>query len=148
MLSEFGSNKSKFDGLSCYCKTCHAEKVRTHYATSAKYREQTKRRAKKLTNKRLILIYQHLLTHPCVDCGETDVMVLDFDHINPKNKSCGVTELARKHASWKIIEQEIKKCVVRCANCHRRRTAKQFNGYSLLEEAKRGLLIDSDVSVS
>ena len=88
------------------------------------------------------------MTHPCVDCGQSDVIVLDFDHRDPSTKMGGPTELARKNSNWKKIKEEIEKCDVRCANCHRRKTAKQFNGYILLEEAKRGLLIDSDVSVS
>jgi hypothetical protein len=62
----------------------------------------------------------HLLrAASCVDCGEDDPVVLDFDHRGDKDdeiaklaNSCGLARL----------EREIAKCDVRCANCHRRKT--------------------------
>lgn len=56
-------------------------------------------------------------------------MVLDFDHFKGK-KTCPVSTMARNGLSIERIQIEIDKCVVRCANCHRRRTYKQF-GYSV-----------------
>lgn len=71
-----------------------------------------------------LLVY--LKDHPCVDCGEDDPIVLTFDHVRGR-KSDSIARLAsRSGASWSRIEREIKKCQVRCANCHARRTAKQF----------------------
>jgi hypothetical protein len=57
----------------------------------------------------------------CVDCGEADVCVLDFDHVGAKTRS--VMELARREVSLQRLRDEIARCVVRCVNCHRRRTA-------------------------
>lgn len=72
--------------------------------------------------------------HPCVDCGETDPRVLDFDHIH--NKKHNVSTLLRKEYSWNSILEEAEKCEVRCANCHRKKTAIDQNHYTnrLLEE--------------
>src|SRR6202022_3269562 len=65
----------------------------------------------------------YLLEHPCVDCGETDITVLEFDHLRDKTQN--VSALIRGTNSWARIEAEIAKCVVRCANCHRRETARR-----------------------
>lgn len=77
--------------------------------------------------KRLAFLEAYLLEHPCVDCGEADVRVLDFDHRPGVKKLRNVTGLARSICSTAIISIEIDKCDVRCANCHRRRTAERGN---------------------
>ena len=65
-------------------------------------------------------IVEYLRTHPCVDCGQSDVMVLEFDHL--RDTSFGISwGLGEK--SWAQILLEIEKCEVVCANCHRKRTA-------------------------
>ncbi len=69
----------------------------------------------------------YLTLHPCVDCATRDIPILEFDHLDPAEKVESVTALARRGAAWKNIEAETAKCAVRCANCHRRRTAAQFN---------------------
>lgn len=65
----------------------------------------------------------YLLEHPCVDCGETDITVLEFDHLRDKTKD--VSALMKGTSSWSRIEAEILKCAVRCANCHRRETERR-----------------------
>ena len=42
-------------------------------------------------------------------------------------KTADVTFLAYSLNSWDKVLAEIEKCDVRCANCHRRRTAQQFD---------------------
>jgi hypothetical protein len=66
-------------------------------------------------------LYAYLSEHPCVDCGETDVRVLEFDHVRD-NKSANIAGLLNNAVSWSTIEKEIAKCDVRCANCHRIKT--------------------------
>ena len=79
------------------------------------------------------LAYEYLSTHPCVDCGEADPVVLDFDHVDPAKKLWAVGKMLSRQAS-PAIEREIAKCEVRCANCHRIRTATQFGSYRLGED--------------
>jgi hypothetical protein len=57
----------------------------------------------------------------CRDCGERDVAVLDFDHVNEK-REC-ISDLVRAGASVERLREELAHCEVVCANCHRRRTA-------------------------
>jgi len=56
----------------------------------------------------------------CVDCGEQNPIVLDFDHI--RDKKYNVSRMIHDGFSWKAIMKEIQKCEVVCANCHRIRT--------------------------
>jgi|SRR5688572_17552848 len=74
-------------------------------------------------------ITSYLLEHPCIDCGEADIVVLDFDHLG--NKEGNVADLLHRSASLEKIKKEISKCEVRCANCHRRKTAKAGNFYRI-----------------
>jgi hypothetical protein len=74
-------------------------------------------------------VVAYLLEHPCVDCGETDWQVLDFDHRDPGTKCDHVARLVH-NASWATVLQEIEKCDVRCANCHRRKTALDNDWYA------------------
>jgi len=56
----------------------------------------------------------------CKDCGVTNHIVLDFDHL--KDKKYNISQMIRDGFSWKSIMKEVEKCEVVCANCHRVRT--------------------------
>jgi hypothetical protein len=68
-------------------------------------------------------IYDVLRRAACVDCGESDPLVLEFDHVDLKRAP--VTRLAWDGCSLATIDAEIGRCEIRCANCHRRMTAKR-----------------------
>ena len=55
----------------------------------------------------------------CQKCGETHIATLSFHHVDPLEKEGLVAELV-KGRDWNVIEQEIKKCVLLCENCHRK----------------------------
>lgn len=61
-----------------------------------------------------------------MDCGEKDPVVLEFDHIDPAAKSFEIGNMTRIGWGLERLLAEAEKCDVVCANCHRRRTAKQF----------------------
>jgi len=116
------------------CKEC-----RVSY--SRKYYEKNKQRIKKQIKKRNLRkrkelqnwLDKYLGPRACVDCGETDKRVLEFDHIDPKTKyrtakgnSRGVSELVFYSYSLDTIKREIEKCEIRCCNCHRKKTIKDL----------------------
>jgi len=68
------------------------------------------------------------MEHPCIDCGESDIRVLEFDHVRGEKKA-NIGDMAGANIAWQRIEAELAKCVVRCANCHRRKTASDFGWY-------------------
>jgi hypothetical protein len=63
----------------------------------------------------------------CVDCGESNPLLIDFDHL--WNKRADVSYLIHAGFSWTTIETEIDKCEVRCANCHAGKTARDKASY-------------------
>jgi len=67
-------------------------------------------------------IADYLATHPCVHCGESDPVVLEFDHIREKNRN--IARLVADGATIKQIQKEIDLCQVLWRNCHARKTAK------------------------
>ena len=75
-------------------------------------------------------VISYLSEHPCIDCGEADIVVLDFDHIQGK-KSKNVSDMLHNNNSLNKIKEEVEKCVVRCANCHRRKTVREGNFYKM-----------------
>jgi hypothetical protein len=64
------------------------------------------------------------MCHPCVDCGEPDIQVLDFDHVRGIKLSSIARMLSQRRPVASILD-EMEKCEVRCANCHRRATARR-----------------------
>jgi hypothetical protein len=113
-----------------YCRDCSRRYARDHYQRNRDYYTAKARKRNQVDRQALherVLAY--LASHPCVDRGESDPAVLDFDHVDPEHKRMEVGRMITRGHSWAAIEREIMKCVVRCANDHRRRTAKQFNWY-------------------
>ena len=114
-----------------HCRSCHAAYRRAHYvANRSDYIQRAiiQVRGRRAVNRQEL--YGYLLRHPCVDCGERDVLVLEFDHRDRalKWKPVGVLVMTKR---WQRVLAEIEKCDVRCVNCHRRRTAAQM-GWSKL----------------
>jgi hypothetical protein len=98
----------------------------TYAVHKAQYIENSRRNS---DERRRVLVQQvqsYLCSHPCVDCGQTDPLLLDFDHLDPAQRRSTIYRLVHHACSWKTVEGEINKCKVRCANCHQRRTAAQF----------------------
>ena len=126
-ISEYTNYPTKTD---CYCRPCRAEYGREHYLKNReRYVSNAMRRTKRVLRQNMTFLLEYLYVHPCVDCGETDPLVLEFDHQTDKQ-----FEIARgvREKRWDQVLKEIKKCEVVCANCHRRRTAKRRGTLRLL----------------
>jgi hypothetical protein len=105
------------------CAPCRSEYGREHYrANRQRYIDAEAQRKRTRAKNRTRWLIGFFRTHPCVDCGETDPIVLEFDHLRDK-----LFEVMKQFASrnWQEILDEIEKCDVVCSNCHRRRTARR-----------------------
>lgn len=61
----------------------------------------------------------------CVDCGEGNPLLLDFDHRDPSTKVDNISTLVSKGYYDKLVV-EVEKCDLRCANCHRLKSAMEM----------------------
>jgi len=115
------------------CKRCYLEYGRRHYQNNKQYYlDKAKRRSDAYWEVVHRLVWNYLSEHPCVDCGNSDPRVLEFDHVRGQ-KNYNVGDMKRKRFSWESILKEIEKCEVRCANCHRIKTHTQFGWFAANE---------------
>ena len=133
--SEFSFRNKKTGERHHWCKVCFSKQGKDHYLKNVSYyKEKSKKYSKMIRDRNKKIVCDYLSTHPCIDCGEKDIVVLDFDH--RENKDIAISVAIVNWSSNRLIN-EIKKCDVRCANCHRRKTAKDFNWW---KQNKYGLI--------
>jgi hypothetical protein len=123
-LSSFHRKRAARDGLQSMCKPCNIEQAKRFHAENLDHCRKRigdwMRRVDTANKERVLEV---LLANPCVDCGEDDPVVLEFDHQG--DKVFTVASALHWHVRWEVIAEEIDKCEVRCANCHRRRHAEE-----------------------
>lgn len=95
-------------------------------ANRKKYIAKARERKLELIAERAEFLMEFFGSHPCVDCGESDPLVLEFDHLRDKEFNVSQGLFTR---GWKSLISEIAKCEVVCANCHRRRTARRNGSF-------------------
>lgn len=120
------------------CKDCYNELQRTKYLRDLAIRTKQKIRQRKLQERNQEYRWEYLRTHPCVDCGETDLRVLEFDHVKNK-KYRSISYLVNHGFSLEVVIEEIKKCEVVCGNCHRIRTGNREGWFKCLPEFQQSL---------
>lgn len=107
------------------CKACVRARAKIAYdADPGKFLARTKIISQRARSRNRKYVDDYLRTHPCMDCGENEIDLLDFDHVRGE-KITEVSILVGNAARLWKLEQEIAKCDVRCANCHRRITARR-----------------------
>jgi len=126
-VADFNFKNRARDRRHPYCRACQQAWNRQHYQRRRDaYIANARRHNLEYKAANLTRLVEYLMRHACVDCGETDIVVLHFDHRDRADKIIEVGRLMSRYSSWPQIAAEIAKCEVRCANCHQRRTAQQF----------------------
>lgn len=110
------------------CRSCRSDYHRAWWTENRERQMPNIRRNRETRGRRIEQrIWDYLFTHACVDCGESDLVVLHFDHL--RDKVAEISAIWRQRHSWSAVEAEIRKCEVRCANCHARKTAREIGNY-------------------
>jgi hypothetical protein len=106
------------------CKSCQKVYKDKHYRDNADFYKGKAREIKRIIREENITyLSEYLKNHPCIDCGESDPVVLEFDHHS--DKEFGIAEILSCGYALKYLVKEIEKCDIRCVNCHKRKTAKE-----------------------
>lgn len=125
-ITDYSWKNEKRGWRNSLCKPCHSDYRKEHYQSNkSKYILKAKKWNRKQTQVLRVYIYEYLENHPCVDCGVSDIRVLDFDHKD--KKFMGVSQMVRNCYAMGAVKKEIDKCEVRCANCHRIKTFSEGN---------------------
>jgi hypothetical protein len=85
--------------------------------------------------------------HGCMDCkGKFPYFVLDLDHRDPNDKKFALNRI-HLLTSWEKMVEEINKCDVVCANCHRIRSYEKGHHLhrNIVSEEKSTVGVDSVV---
>jgi len=128
LLSNFYKQKSNKTGYQHYCKICATNKIKIRYTTEKDHIvKQTIIANELIKDRNFAFVKRYLQIYgKCIDCGHKDIRVLEFDHIKGI-KYKGVKHMCGATSSIQAIKNEIRKCEIRCCNCHRIKTASDLN---------------------
>jgi hypothetical protein len=115
------------------CQDCRKSYIRREFFDKGYYRQyyrdnkaECNRKGVEINRQRRHDRYaeiQALKSKPCMDCGKSfPYYVMDFDHRDRSTKSRDVSALVKNMVRWETVLEEIEKCDLVCACCHRKRT--------------------------
>ena len=107
------------------CKSCQSVQRADWYERNKEtHVKKVRERRDRVVEESRQFVWDYLSSHPCVDCGESNPIVLEFDHVRGRKKMI-ISQMVQFGYGIKAIQKEISKCVVRCSNCHKKKTAKE-----------------------
>lgn len=137
---EFSLRSSITGKRASMCRVCHRAYVKEHYKKNTHvYKEKAKKWVKKNPDKRKISANRHAKQKAyeqkrlavaykggkCTDCaGVFPQAAFDFHHLDPRTKDYHLAQLLNSRG-FEFAKEELDKCVLLCANCHRIRHANE-----------------------
>lgn len=113
---KFAIDKQRKSGRSYRCKGCQKKLSKSHYEKNKdSYRQSNNRRMQKLWD----WLFSYKSTLKCERCGFSHPVALDFHHRNGEEKTDTIAQLLADTKNKEKVLEEIAKCDVLCANCHR-----------------------------
>ena len=114
-VSEFCKCARMKDGLQSACKSCMND---SYTRSRQKDQQRYKQVAKDRTTANALRIRKWKEERGCLFCSENFGPCLELHHLDPTQKEFDPSD--GRHLSWKTFLKEADKCVVVCANCHRK----------------------------
>lgn len=122
-LENFSLKTGRTNARQPFCKKCNSEYLKEHYS---KNKEYYKAKSKNHLHKMQEFMLDFLKDKKCKDCENSDIRVLEFDHL--RDKKANIAHML-SNSSLEEIKSEIEKCEIVCCNCHRIRTLSRSNSY-------------------
>lgn len=127
--------ENRSNGFKSLCKSCYCLYMKKYYVDKPDKYEKHKKEYVKVNDDSWRINVQILMAERfifgCIDCGEINPIVLEFDHRIPSEKSFSFGYDKNTKRPIDDFIKELDKCDVVCANCHRIRTAKMFGSWRL-----------------
>ena len=127
---EFSRKRQRYKRPFCsdICKYTYFHQERYVSSTTKKEWYQNNKNSESIRNIKSIklmrfCLFQYKLERECIICGENHPACLDFHHVNPENKIESINYMVRHEYTWGEVLDEIAKCQLLCANCHRKHHA-------------------------
>lgn len=99
------------------CRECYKDiRKRTYDKNSQYYKDKNVRRRTEHAKK----YEQYKNSLSCLVCGENEPSCLDFHHLDDSKKDFSVATRKYSTGNFEVTKNEMEKCVVLCANCHRK----------------------------
>lgn len=116
-LTEFNFKNKVKGKRQAMCKECQRARERELYGMSYKEKNKDKyRNNRKKYRQKIRDIINRIKSVGCCVCGEKEPCCLDFNHLRDKE----FVIAAATDISVERLMKELEKCVVLCANCHRK----------------------------
>lgn len=132
-LSEFSMKNSSKGRLQPHCKSCQ----KTLYKSDYVGKKEAYKLRKYENVKRLKKEVNDLKSKTgCQCCSERELCCLDFHHIEPALKIDVISYFVNAGSRKKLF-LEISKCIIVCANCHRKIHAGKIDISKLIQDMKK-----------
>lgn len=115
-VNEFYDKSSNSDGKNKTCNKCLNYYSKDHYLHNREaYLVNIKNRKQYLRE----FILRIKKRASCPLCGEKRYWVLEFHHLDKNDKEYNIARMPSYGYSIKKIKEELRKCIILCANCHK-----------------------------
>ena len=133
------AKKGKWRATICgHCRRIYAAQ---HYRNNKQaYLRRSKLRNPQQRKRIREFIVSYKSNKPCSDCSRVyPHYIMDFDHVDPRSKKRSVAKFSGTCCSLERVKEEIEKCELVCANCHRQRTWDRMTKGNFVVDSRQGI---------